>query len=277
MQKIRVTPPKFGISGAEYGYSTEDRTISKGIAAVKGLGAKDAKELLRLSENKYTRFSDLLRDIRTSTGVNSGKVDTLIHIDFFDMFGNQRELENIVAIYDRFADRKQIARDEVEGSRFEEIIRAHATDVTKTGKPAARYTITDPMAIIHECEDRIMSLHLPDFSLISKVKYFADVMGYSGYTTGKVEDAKKLYVKDIYPLKRKADGKQFGYSVITQSIGSGKEARFTVFNREYEYLPIAKGDIIRLIDWSRDKDMYFTLGAYTILSEGDMSEVKELA
>ena len=87
---------------------------------------------------------------------------------------------------------------------------------------------------------------------------------------------RKLYIKDIYQLKRKSDGKQFGYSVITQSIGSGKEARFTVFNREYNYLPISKGDIIRLIDWTRDKGMYFTLRQYSILHEGDMSEVKEL-
>ena len=115
-----------------------------------------------------------------------------------------------------------------------------------------------------------MSLCLPDFSLIAKVKYFAEVMGYSGYTTGKEEDMKKLYVKEIYPLKRKSDGKQFGYSIITQSIGS------TVFNKEYNYLPITKGDIIRLIDWTRDKGIYFTLRQYSILNEGDMSEIKEL-
>ena len=275
--KIKITPPKYGISGAEYGCSVSDRTISKGIAAVKGLGARDASELGALSINHYSYFSDLLHDIKENTSVNSGKIDTLIHIDFFDSFGNQRELENIVSVYERFADRKKLKVDEVEGSRYEEIIRAHSTNLTKSGKPAAQYTIEDNMAIIRDCEDRIKSLNLPDFSLVAKVKYFADVMGYSGYTTGRDEDMKKLYIKDVMPLKRKSDGKQFGYSVITQSIGSGKEARFTLFNREFDRLPVTKGDIIRLIDWSRDKGMYFTLRTYTILSEGDMSEVKELA
>ena len=274
---FQITMPKYGISDSSYSLDAETRTIAKGISSVKGLGEKDAGELLEVAKRqRHGRFSDVLHDIKTQTSVNSGKLDTLIHIDFFDMFGNQRELENIVMIYDRFADRKQLNKDEVDGSRFEEIIKAHSTDVTKSGKPAARYTITDNMAIIHDCEDRIMSLHLPDFSLISKVKYFAEVMGYSGYTTGKDEDMKKLYVKDIYQLKRKSDGKQFGYSVITQSIGSGKEARFTVFNKEYNYLPISKGDIIRLIDWTRDKGLYFTLRQYSILHEGDMSEIKEL-
>lgn len=273
----QITMPKYGISGSSYSLDEETKTIAKGVSSVKGLGEKDAGELLEVAKHRrYSRFSDVLRDIKTTTHVNSGKLDVLIHIDFFNMFGNQRELENIVMIYDRFADRKKLSKDEVSGSRFEEIIKAHSTDLTKAGKPAAQYTLLDVDAIIHDCEDRVMSLNLPDFSLITKVKYFAEVMGYSGYTTGKDEDMKKLYVKEIYPLKRRSDGKQFGYSIITQSIGSGKEARFTVFNKEYNYLPISKGDIIRLIDWSRDKGMYFTLRQYSILHEMDMSEIGEL-
>lgn len=296
MYGLKITMPKFGISGSSYTYDPETRSIAKGVSSIKGLGEKDADELLTVAsgvyipdnffgvleegthgQQKYRYFADLLHDIKENTSVNSGKIDTLIHIDFFDSFGNQRELENIVSVYDRFADRKKLKADEVEGSRYEEIIRTHSTNLTKSGKPAAQYTIEDNMAIIRDCEDRIKSLNLPDFSLIAKVKYFADVMGYSGYTTGRDEDMKKLYIKEVMPLKRKSDGRQFGYSVITQSIGSGKEARFTLFNREFDRLPVTKGDIIRLIDWSRDKGMYFTLRTYTILSEGDMSEVKELA
>lgn len=296
MYGLKITMPKFGISGSSYTYDPETRSIAKGVSSIKGLGEKDADELLTVAsgvyipdnffgvleegthgQQKYRYFADLLHDIKENTSVNSGKIDTLIHIDFFDSFGNQRELENIVSVYDRFADRKKLKVDEVEGSRYEEIIRAHSSNLTKSGKPAAQYTIEDNMAIIRDCEDRIKSLNLPDFSLIAKVKYFADVMGYSGYTTGRDEDMKKLYIKEVMPLKRKSDGRQFGYSVITQSIGSGKEARFTLFNREFDRLPVTKGDIIRLIDWSRDKGMYFTLRTYTILSEGDMSEVKELA
>lgn len=276
MYGLKLTMPKYGISESNYAYDDASKTIAKGISSIKGLGEKDAGQLLKLAHGRrYDRFSDLIKDIREFTNVNAGKLDTLIHIDFFDVFGNQRELENIVRIYDMFDGRKQIKREDVEGSRFEEIIKAHATDKTKTGKIAARYTIEDPMDIIHDCEDRIMSLHLPDFSIITKVKYFASVMGYSGYTTGNDSDRSTVYIKDIYPLKRKADGKQFGYSVIGQSIGSGKETRYTLFNRDYEFMPIAKGDVIRIIEWTRDKGAYFTLRRYSLLSDGDMGEIKE--
>ena len=66
---------------------------------------------------------------------------------------------------------------------------------------------------------------------------------------------------DIYPLVRKKDGKQFGYSMITKSIGSGVESRFTVFNRVFDTEPVKKGDIIYLTSWSRD-GQYFRMEGY---------------
>ena len=91
------------------------------------------------------------------------------------------------------------------------------------------------------------------------------MMGYVGYITDRKEDRTKLYIMDIYPLKRKRDGKQFGYSVITKSIGSGVEARFTCFNSVYNTSPIEKGDIINVTGWERD-GIYFKLNSYTKIS-----------
>ena len=99
---------------------------------------------------------------------------------------------------------------------------------------------------------------------ILKVKNFSEIMGYVGYVSGNENDRRKLFVKEIYPLKRKSDGAQFGYSIITQSIGSGIESRFTVFNRLYNNAPIKKGDIILCTGFSRD-GVYFTLTGYTHL------------
>ena len=61
---------------------------------------------------------------------------------------------------------------------------------------------------------------------------------------------------DIFPVARKKDNKQFGYSVITKSIGSGKESRFTIFNAVYKTEPIKKGDIILCKGFERDGQYY---------------------
>ena len=85
-----------------------------------------------------------------------------------------------------------------------------------------------------------------------------------GYVSGKESDRRKLFVKEVYPLKRKKDGVQFGYSIITQSIGSGVESRFTIFNRLYDKEPIKKDDIILCSSFTREGS-YFTLTGYSHL------------
>lgn len=102
---------------------------------------------------------------------------------------------------------------------------------------------------------------MADLSDIIKVRNFYDVMGYIGYVSGNECDRRKLYVTELKPLYRKRDGKQFGYSIFTKSIGSGKESRFTVFNKVYDKDPINEGDIIFCKAYDRDGE-YFTLTAY---------------
>ena len=76
-----------------------------------------------------------------------------------------------------------------------------------------------------------------------------------------MQDIRKLYVLDVFELLRKKDGKQFGYSVITKSVGSGVESRFTVYNRVYDNDPIKKGDLIFCNNYTRD-GQYYVLNGY---------------
>lgn len=114
---------------------------------------------------------------------------------------------------------------------------------------------------MHEMEDVIKSIKMDDLSDVIKVKNFEDIMGYAGYISGKEQDRPKLYITGIYPLVRKRDGVQFGYSVKTKSIGSGIESRFTVMNRVYNKQPIKEGDIIFCKSYIKDKS-YYVLNAY---------------
>ena len=86
-------------------------------------------------------------------------------------------------------------------------------------------------------------------------------MGYIGYVSGNEADRRKLYITDMKPLVRRRDGEQFAYSVFTKSIGSGKESRFTLFNREFKKEPVKVGDIIYGKGYQRDGE-YFKLTAY---------------
>lgn len=261
---VKVTMPKWGLSRSEYFFDEERKIIAKGLASVKYMSSGIAEELYRLAHSKqYDCFTDVLYDIE-ETSLDARQLDILIKLDFFSEFGNQRELLRITELFTegfKKGQAKKMKKDKVDGSPLEDIVKRHSIGVTKAGTESKSYTLLDVHAILCEAEQLILSLGLEDLSDILKVRNFADVMGYVGYVSGEQEDRRKLYVMDTYPLRRKKDGKQFGYSVITKSIGSGIESRFTVFNRVYDKEPIKKDDIIYVKSWERD-GQYFTMTGY---------------
>lgn len=259
---IDVTMPKWGVSKSEYFFDKERNLIAKGLSSIKYMSEGLAEEMFDIAnENECSRFVDVLSALDEKSSIKTNQLDTLIKIDFFSDFGNQRELLRITEIfYDTFkkGHAKQIKKEKVDGTVLGDIVKKYAVGVTKRGGVAKSYTLLDVMSILREAEDAIKSWHMEDLSVVLKVKNFADCMGYIGYVSGKEEDRRKLYVLDVYELVRKKDKKQFGYSIITKSIGSGVESRFTVVNNVYNRDPIKKGDIIICKGWERN-GQYFRL------------------
>lgn len=253
---IRVTMPKWGISRGDYAFDQEKRIIAKGVTSIKYMSRKLAEELYELAHSRnYTSFMELLADLDDKTSINTRQLDILIKLDFFSDFGNQRELLRITDLYYELFKQgraKKIPKDRVDGTPLEPVIARYATGVTKAGGEAKSYTILDMQSAMLEAEKAVLAIGMEDLGLMLKVRNFYDAMGYFGYTTGCEEDRRKLFVQEVYPLKRKKDGVVFGHSVVTKSIGSGKEAKFTVFNSIFNKDPISQGDIIVCLDFARD-------------------------
>lgn len=264
LKGIKIIQPKFGFSKGDYFYTKESNVIAKGLDSIKYMSKAVANELYELSQtNTYQSFSDLLYDISHKTSVDSRQLEILIKIDFFSDFGNQRELFAINDIFEMFkkGEAKQIKKDRIDGTQFEEIVKRYANGKTKKGEEAKSYTLLDVMAIIRECEAKLKTLGVNDLSIPLKAKNFKDIMGYAGYVSGRETDRNKLLITGVYPVRRKKDNKVFGYSVLTQSIGSGKESRMTVFKRKFDKDPIREDDIIVCKRWERD-GKYFQLLDY---------------
>lgn len=264
LKGIKIIQPKFGFSRGDYFYTKESNVIAKGLDSIKYMSKAVANELYELSQtNTYQSFSDLLYDISHKTSVDSRQLEILIKIDFFSDFGNQRELFAINDIFEMFkkGEAKQIKKDRIDGTQFEEVVKRYANGKTKKGEEAKSYTLLDVMAIIRECEAKLKTLGVNDLSIPLKAKNFKDIMGYAGYVSGKETDRNKLLITGVYPVRRKKDNEVFGYSVLTQSIGSGKESRMTVFKRKFDKDPIREDDIIVCKRWERD-GKYFQLLDY---------------
>lgn len=258
--KINITPPKWGVSRNEYAFDNDKRIIAKGLGSIKYIGSSVADELYELSKKKhYKTFVELLGDINKYTKVDARQLEILIKLDFFSSLGNQRELLKIMDIYINLfnsGEAKQIKKSKVDDTPIGKIVEKYSVGVTKSGGVAKSYTLLDIESILNDSEELVKSIGLSDISDVVKAKNFTEYMGYMGYVTDKQEDRRKLYIMDIFPVKRRSDGMQFGYNVLTKSIGSGKESRMTVFNHEFNKNPFNKGDVIYCQQYKRNGEYY---------------------
>ena len=158
-------------------------------------------------------------------------------------------------------DAKMISKEKAEKTIFLDIIKMYSTDKTKSGSISKNFTFLDLPRLMRKCEDLIMDQELEDVPIRTKIANCYEAMGYVGYISGKEEDLKKLYVLDVYPVRRHRDNVQFAYSIVTQSVGSGKRSRLTVKNPIYNRDPIRKGDLILCVGYEPD-GKYFNLYHY---------------
>lgn len=261
---IKVTLPRWGLSHSEYYFTKDKSIIAKGLGSIKYMSAKLADEITPLYSRPYAYFVDLLTDLDSNTSMDARQLEILIKVDFFADFGNQRELLRISELFSEWFKKggaSKISRAKVDGTPLEEVVKRYSVGVTKSGGEAKSYTLLDVPAIMRGAEQVIKSLGMEDLSDLVKIQNFHDLMGYMGYSSGKDEDRRKLYILSIKPLYRKKDNVQFGYSVVTKSLGSGKESRFTIFNREYNKNPVQAGDMIYCNGYQKE-GQYFTMTSY---------------
>lgn len=262
---IEITMPKWGISKGEYFFDKSRNIITKGLSSVKYMSPQVADELYNLAASrKFESFIDILYGIDTGTSLNTRQLDILIKLDFFSDFGNQRELLRLTDLfYEVFkkGQAKQLKRSIVDGSPIEQAVKKYAVGVTKAGGEAKSYTLLDVKSILIEVETAVKAVGMEDLSDLIKIRNFEDIMGYSGYSSGKDEDRRKLYIMDMWEAKRRNDNKQFGYNIRTKSIGSGKESTMTIFNNVYKKCPVSKGDVIYCTSFSKN-GQYFNLTSY---------------
>lgn len=112
----------FGISEGLYRFRFDNRNfsideknqrINPSLSSIKNIGKKLPDELYSLKDNTYNNFIELLKDLKSKTSINKTMLEILIKIDYFQEFGNPKQLLNIVKIFDDWFERKSIKKDKL--------------------------------------------------------------------------------------------------------------------------------------------------------------------
>lgn len=172
--KVSLNPIKFGKSGSDYTMDKENNAIYKGISSVKYCNSTIADELLELSKNKYDTFIDLLQDIKDKTSVNSKQLNILISLNFFDMFGKNKALLQMVDIFNKFASAKIIAKKKMEELGVTEYLMSkYSNKETKS-----QYRELDNRGLINELCSNIKDEPL---GVVDQIKADLEFLEYTDY------------------------------------------------------------------------------------------------
>ncbi len=216
-------------------------------------------------QDDYDYFSDLVMYLVEERILKKKQIDILIKLNYFKTFGNSKELLRMLDVLEffKFGDIKTIKKEKLlDNESLYSVVSKFSAGVNNKGKELSSFKIDNVEGILHECEKLILSYKIMPFTLKEQVLFQIE------YTDGILptrneSDRRYLYVKEMYPAKRKKDGKQFGWNIVTQSLGSGIETKFTVFNDMYKKVPIEVGEVIYCIKYSQN-GKYFNLDNYEL-------------
>lgn len=236
LKGFNVQNPKFGYSKGKYFFDKQTNTIYKGVGSIKGLSIKDGDELYTLSQNKkYDNFLDLYSDIKSKTGINTGKMEMLIKLKYFSEFGKTDKLLKIMKLYNDLSDRKQISKDEKQ-------LKELGIDIKLISKYAKKETAKlfkeiDIKGLMNEIIESIKDKELPIKDILKAER---EGLGYIITIEPKLKDY--YYIETIATYKNK---KSITYYLDVYSISNGTTDRFKIKDyEEFSTSPIKEGDII---------------------------------
>ena len=236
---IKLLPPKFRYSRAEYFMDKETNSIYKGMASIKYMNAQVSEELYELKDNQYNNFMELLIDIYDKTSINSRQLNILIAIDFFkDEFGKSQKLLDIVDLYDKIMSKKlkskkgEVAFNKTDLPYPKDIIEKYATEKSKEDK-YKQYKVEKALELCNELMNDIPNIEMPS---IDKVRINLEMMGECNYHFEDYSPTTCVVVDIITKYKTKR--------AWLFNIASGKAKEIKVGEAYYNLQPFKALDVL---------------------------------
>lgn len=241
----------FGIKEGDYKFSLDNRkfiadpekqTIYPSLLSIKGLSQGCANDLYALGQKKYDNFYELWKDMKKKKNLNSGKINTLIEIGYFDDFGTIGKIKRFIEILDQLYDRSQFSKTNPPVD-FLSIIKKYSEETDK------QYRKFDYDAALTEIWETLEDTDIP---FNERLKYELQNIGYV-----------KTLVPDMspdYAFVQEFECKYKNPKLTLYRLCDGTTEIVKVRRKKYDEAPINVGDIIKTIEcseegrWSKDQN-----------------------
>ena len=233
---------RFGLDNRKFVADPENHTIYPSLLSIKGLSQGCANDLYSLGKKQYDSFYELWKDLKKKKNLNSGKINTLIEIGYFDDFGSIGKIKRFVEILDRLYGRSQFSKADPP-MEFIKYIKKYSEETEK------QYRKFDYDSALHEIW---YDLDDVDISLGERLKYELDNIGYV-----------KTCMPDMspdYAFVQEYECKYKNPKLTLYRLCDATTEIVKVRRKKYDEAPIYVGDIIKTMEcseegrWSKDSN-----------------------
>lgn len=248
---IHLENIKFGKSKSEYTFDRNTNTIYKSISSIKYCNEVIANELYELGKNNtYKDFVDVVKDIKTKTSVNSRQLQILTILNFFSDYGSNKKLLQIIEMFEKFYDRKQIKKSDVEvlGIDLNEFEGCYDSETPKMYKELHMDRYVEKMS--KKIEDKPLSIK-------EQIKYEQEYLEYIIYSNPKAPK-NMFYVVEAKFYKDKTKPYLNLYNLRT---GDTLKTKITS-GKSFVERPFQTGNVINVTEFREKNKMKMVNGAW---------------
>ena len=248
---IHLENIKFGKSKSEYTFDKNTNTIYKSISSIKYCNEVIANELYELGKNNtYKNFVDVIKDIKTKTSVNSRQLQILTILNFFSDYGSNKKLLQIIEMFEKFYERKQIKKADVEvlGIDLNEFEGCYDNETQKMYKDLHMDRYVEKMS--KKIEDKPLSIK-------EQIKYEQEYLEYIIYSNPKAPK-NMFYVVEAKFYKDKTKPYLNLYNLRT---GDTLKTKITS-GKSFVERPFQTGNVINVTEFREKNKMKMVNGTW---------------
>ncbi len=244
--------PKFGLSlkdikfrhsKAEYNCDKKENVIYKGLSSVKFLNEEVSNKLYDMRDQQFDSFIDLLKIFPG----NTKQRDILIKLDYFSEFGPSATLLRIARLYDLYAGKKIIKKDNLNGIPID-LIEKYSTQTEK------QYRLTDPDAFLAELCSMVPAIESP---IQSRINWQSEYLGYISLNMPEKKNTGYIIKIDT----------KYSPKVTLYELSTGTTTVYKVQKAMYQRNPFDAGAIIKFTSEMRQKSRKDENGQWIKLQE----------
>ena len=239
-QEMRVA---FGIKEGEYKFGADNRRfvadkenhcIYPSLLSIKGLSQGCANDLYALSQKqKFDNFYDLYKAMESIKTLNSAKIGTLIHMNYFKDFGSMEKIETFMKAIDVLYEKSQFKKESVL-CEYADVVKKYSEETDKT------YRKFDYDSALREVWDSI-----PDQETnITKLIYYQyNLFGYISYVNPDLKDMGVVLDLDT----------RYSPKVTMYMLSTGETVTYKLQKSLYQRNPFDVGQVLHFYVEERNK------------------------